>query len=112
MTPINPTFTPRKTAPTKPTSRDFAGPYFLVWANSPIYDEDPKPWKCCAAFTFTFLGDALDYIAELQDRQVEPVFQSPTGCQVYAKGSRRAVNNETSGAALDCIAELSAKACA
>ena len=65
---------PRKTAPTATASWDDVLA-FRVWSQNKAYEEDPAPWKCVAAFQF--LGDALEYIAELQDNGVDCVFQSP-----------------------------------
>lgn len=79
---------PRKTAPTV-TSLSADEHAFRVWADYRVYMEDPNPWKCVA--TFRFLRDALDYIAGLQDRGEDCVFQSPADTRVVLATDRRVV---------------------
>ncbi len=64
----------RKAAPTKCTDHNDALA-FRVWANDPVFDTDPLPWKCVAMFRY--LRECLDYIAALQDRGVTVIYQSP-----------------------------------
>jgi hypothetical protein len=82
-------FVPRKAAPTKALGHHNLTLSYRIWARSPYYDEDVKPWKCVAAFMF--LRDALDYIASLQDAGVSCVFQSPADCRSYLPSDQRAV---------------------
>lgn len=62
---------------------------FRVWVDMPIYDGDPAPWKCVACFYF--LQEALDYIAGLQDRWVDCVFQSPASVRPISATENRVV---------------------
>ncbi len=64
---------------------------FRVWTEYRSYDEDQCPWKCIALFYF--LTDALDFIADLQDRGVNCVFQSPADCRHIKATDRRVVYN-------------------
>lgn len=58
---------PRETAPTETISRDaWEEQSSRVWAHSPSYLEDPKPWKCVAAFYY--FSDALDYCKQYDNR--------------------------------------------
>lgn len=79
---------PRKTAPIM-TSHHNDEHAFRVWADYRVYQEDESPWKCIAMFRF--LRDALDYIAGLQDRGEDCVFQSPADTRVVLATDRRVV---------------------
>jgi hypothetical protein len=61
-------------APRKTTTWDDAIG-FRVWIHDPQTFYGDKPWRMIAGFQF--LGDCLDYIASLQDRGVDCVYQSP-----------------------------------
>jgi hypothetical protein len=62
---------------------------FRVWSRHPAYVEDPKPWKCIAAFRF--LLECLDYIAYCQDSGSDVVFQSPAEIKLIKATDRRVV---------------------
>lgn len=78
----------RKTKPTK-TSKQEDFHAFRVWAHSPTYQEDPKPWKCYAMFRY--LEDCLDFIAGQQDAGCDVVFQSPAHTKTIRSTDRRVV---------------------
>jgi hypothetical protein len=67
---------------------------FRVWANQPIYQEDPTPWKCL--MTAHYLTCALEYIADCQDKGVDVVFQSPADCRLVKHGDQRVVYRDPS----------------
>ncbi len=80
--------TGRKTKPTRTTNLNHSMPW-RIWVNWPAYTEDPHPWKMVASFHF--LADALDYIASLQDRGGDCVYQNPTDCRDVLATDRRMV---------------------
>lgn len=84
---------PRITPPTDCTEWSCALA-FRVWTKEPAYAEDPLPWKCAAQFRF--LGECLDYIASLQDKGCDCVYQSPAHTRpVRATDSRLVFNSDT-----------------
>lgn len=78
----------RETAPTKTTVHSDPQCY-KVWANDPVYIEDPRPWKCVAMFQY--LNECLDYIAYCQDRGSDVVFQSPADVKLVRATESRVV---------------------
>ncbi len=77
----------RKGPPTQTTTHGELS--YRVWANCRSYDEEPLPWRCCAAFGY--LTEALDYIAYCQDRGCDVVFQSPAEVKFIAASATRVV---------------------
>jgi len=81
-------FAARKSAPTDRT-KGGTELSFVVWSVTRAYDEDPGPWKPIAAFKY--LQEALDYIAYVQDRGGDVVFQTPADVQEIKHTDRRVV---------------------
>ena len=79
---------PRKSPPTNKTTYDDPLRY-RVWAQDQTYLEDVTPWKCVAMFSY--LQEALDYIAYCQDMGAPCVFQSPADVRAYSPSDARAV---------------------
>ena len=102
---------PRANRPIDALDREARLPMtFLVWAHSPAYMEDARPWKCVAAFHY--LQEALDAIARYQDAGVDVVFQSPADCKAIKATDRRVVFKPEAEAehdphctCPDCVAE-------
>lgn len=80
-------FNDRKAAPTKPVAGRGGPLEFRVWCRKDA--ESDLPWQCSAAFTY--LQEALDYVAYLQDRGCDCVFQSPADCRGVKATDRRVV---------------------
>jgi hypothetical protein len=80
---------PRAKWPSKPLGHADDPLSYRCWMHSPSYAEDPKPWKCVAAFRG--LTDALRWIAGCQDAGLDVVFQSPAECKLITAMEARAV---------------------
>lgn len=80
----------RKTAPTTQTN-GMDDQAFRVWWNADHDGSigDPLPWKCVGMFYF--LNEALDYIAQAQDRGATVVFQSPASTREIKPTDQRVV---------------------
>ena len=62
---------------------------FRAWMHAPSHDEDPRPWKCIAAFYFP--SSCLEFIATMQDSGNSCIFQSPAKCEIITPSDPRAV---------------------
>ncbi len=78
----------RKYPPSRRSSLQDNTPW-RIWCHHPSFAEDLRPWKMVAAFRF--LMDALDYIAFIQDRGADCVYQNPTDCRTIKSTDRRMV---------------------
>ncbi len=78
----------RKHRPNRKTTLSTPAPW-RIWCCAESYSEDPAPWKLVAGFHY--LMDALEFIASLQDRGVDCVYQNPTDCRTVKSTDRRMV---------------------